>query len=152
MPPDSEPRNNVAKTRGRPFEKGNPGRPRGARHKITVLAERLMSDDVEGVVQSVIAAAKDGDMAACRLIFERIVPIRKGRPVVIDLPAATDAQAVAAASAAMLSAVGAGELTPEEGEIYAKLLESRRRTIETAEHEERLAALEKALDGRKDRT
>jgi hypothetical protein len=35
-------RNNAAKTRGRPFEPGNPGRPKGARHKATLLAERLM--------------------------------------------------------------------------------------------------------------
>ena len=33
------PRNGRVVSRGRPFAKGNPGRPRGARHKTTVLAE-----------------------------------------------------------------------------------------------------------------
>ena len=45
------------------FKKGNPaGNPRGARHKATLLAERLMQDDVEKIVNAVLTAARNGDM------------------------------------------------------------------------------------------
>ena len=46
--------NNASTTRGRPFQPGNTGRPRGAKHKTTILAEKLMADDVDGVVRAVI--------------------------------------------------------------------------------------------------
>lgn len=78
------------KQRGRPFPKGrsgNPaGRPKGARNKATVLAEQLMADDAENVVRAVVKAAKRGDMAAARIVLDRIVPPRKGRPVKFTVP------------------------------------------------------------------
>ena len=138
----TEPRNNVLTTRGRPFQPGNPGRPKGARHRSTVLAEKLMGDDVESVVAAVVKAAKDGDMAAARIILDRLAPIRKGRPVQFDLPAVTDAAGVSTAFDAVLQAVAGGELTPEEGASITNLLEARRKAIETVELEARIAALE----------
>jgi hypothetical protein len=137
----TEPRNNALTTRGRPFQPGNPGRPKGARHRSTVLAEKLMADDVEGIVAAVVKAAKNGDMQAARIILDRLAPIRRGRPVQFDLPAGTDAAGVSAAFA-VLKAVAGGELTPEEGASVTTLLEARRRAIETVELEARIAALE----------
>ena len=71
--------------RGRPFEpgqSGNPrGKPRGTRHRVTLLAEKLMADDTEAVMRAVIDAAKGGDMTAARLILDRIAPARKGCPI-----------------------------------------------------------------------
>jgi len=32
-------RKNASNTRGRPFKKGNPGRPKGARNRVTVACE-----------------------------------------------------------------------------------------------------------------
>jgi hypothetical protein len=61
-PPQSPPRKSATKTRGRPFAPGNPGKPKGARHGLTVLAERLLSDDVEAVCAKVVKRAKGGDM------------------------------------------------------------------------------------------
>jgi hypothetical protein len=78
------------KQRGRPFQKGtsgNPaGRPRGARHRATVLAEKLMEEDVAKIVASVISAAKAGDMTAARVVLDRLVPVPKDRPICISLP------------------------------------------------------------------
>src|SRR5262245_56236506 len=75
---------------GRPFTKGrsgNPaGKPRGARHRVTMLAEKLMQDDTEAVVRAVVEAAKGGDMVAARLILDRIAPARKGCPISFSLP------------------------------------------------------------------
>jgi len=60
--------NAAGKQRGRPFRQGvsdNPaGKPRGARHRVTLLAERMMQDDAADVVCAVLTAAKAGDMVA----------------------------------------------------------------------------------------
>ena len=136
------PRNNAMKTRGKPFQPGNPGRPPGARHKITLLAEKLMEEDAEAVSRRVIDAAKTGDMTAARLVLERVCPVRKGRPVRLELPAINSAADLPAALGAVLAAMGDGEVTPEEALIVANTLEAKRRMIETVELEQRIAALE----------
>jgi len=46
-------------------------------------------------------------------VLDRVWPIRKGRPVALDLPRITTATDVATALGLVADAVGAGELTPE---------------------------------------
>ena len=60
---------NGLKTRGKPFQPGNAGRPKGARNKRTLLAEQIMADDLESVAQAVVTATKHGDMAAARSVI-----------------------------------------------------------------------------------
>ena len=134
--------NNARSAPGRPFPPGNPGRAKGSRNRRTVLAEQLMQDDPEGVVEAVIRAAKSGDMVAARLVLERLAPARKGRPVTFRLPPDVDAAGLAVVFASVLRAVAEGELTPEEGQAIAGLLEARRKAIELAEVEARIRALE----------
>jgi len=46
------PRKNAEFTRGRPFSKGNPGRPRGSKNRTTAIAQAFLADeDVELVRQ-----------------------------------------------------------------------------------------------------
>lgn len=136
-------RNNGRDTGGR-FGAGNPGRPRGSRNKASVLAEKLMSEDAEGVVNAVLTAAKGGDMAAARLVLDRLCPARKDNPVSFELPAIETARDAATAMAAILRAVADGSVTPGEGEAVAKLVETHLRALEACEFETRLAALERA--------
>ncbi len=125
------------------FKPGNPGRPRGARNKRTLLAEKIMSDDLEAIARAVTTAARGGDMVAARIILDRLAPVRRGRPVQFDLPTGSDAAALANGFDALLRAVAGGELTPEEGAAVAALLDARRKAIETLDIEKRLAELER---------
>src|ERR1700730_10609744 len=128
------------------FKKGQSGNPagpaRGTRHKITMLAEKLLEDDRDAIVRAVIAAAKGGDPTAMRLCVERIVPLRKGRPVVFDLPAVKTAADVAGAVGELSRAMAAGELTTDEARAAASVIEMHRRAIETTDIERRLQKLE----------
>jgi len=133
---------NERKTRGRPFQEGNPGRPFGSRNKRTLLAEQIMGEDLEAVARAVSRAAQNGDMQAARIILDRLAPIRRGRPVQFEMPASLDAGGIAEAFAAILRSMAEGELTPEEATAVAGVLEMRRKAIETAEIEARVAALE----------
>jgi hypothetical protein len=129
-------------TRGRPFEKGNGGRPAGSRNKTTVAVETLMGKYGEQVAARVIKRASDGDMTAARLVLERIAPIRRGRSVRLKLPDIVDAASVMNAHAALLSEVAAGKLTPEEAEPISAMLGAHLKTIETVDIDRRLRELE----------
>ncbi len=124
-------------------QSGNPaGMPKGTRHRATQLAEKLMEDDAENIVRAVVNAAKAGDPTAMRLCVERLVPLRKGRPVVFDLPPVKTASDIAGAVGTLATAMAAGELTTDEASAAASVIEMHRRAIETTEIEVRLQRLE----------
>jgi hypothetical protein len=129
--------------RGKPFGPGNPGRPRGARNKRAVLAEKIMADDLADVVRAVTAAARAGDIGAARLIFDRLLPVRRGRPVCLDTPPIGTASDVAAAMDALTTAMVKGDVTPEEASLAAGVFDLRRKALETEDFEKRLRALER---------
>lgn len=137
-------RNNAPKTRGKPFEAGNPGRPRGARHRTTVAIEALLEGEHEKLTRKAIDMALSGDATALRLCLERLAPVRKDVPIIVDLPAIQTAADTVTASSALLAAVAAGEITPDEAGRVMTLLTAHRAIVDTADLAERLAALEAA--------
>jgi hypothetical protein len=139
------PRNNAPKTRGRPFGPGNPGRPKGARHHATVMAEQLLSDDIEAVCAKVVKKARAGDMVAARLILDRVSPVRKGRAAPFALPEIKTTGDIVAAMAAVTKAMASGRLSPGEAGEVAGVVELMRKSIETNEIETRLAQLEQRM-------
>ena len=135
--------------RGKPFAKGNAGKPKGARHKATLAAEALLEGEAEGLTRKAIEAALAGDMSALKLCLDRLVPPRRDRPVTFDLPAVQSASDHPDALGTILSAVAAGELTPGEAQAFAGILKEHRAAIETAELADRLDALEERLSNGK---
>ena len=96
----------------------------------------------EQVAARMVKRAVDGDVGAARLILDRVAPIRRGRPVHLNLPNIEDAASVMNAHAALLSEVAAGKLTPEEAEPISALLGAHLKTIETVDIDRRLRDLE----------
>ena len=131
-------------------QSGNPaGKPKGARSRAAILSERLMRDDEQAIVEAVIGAAKGGDMTAARLILERIAPVRKGRPIMLNLPATETAADVNAAMTAVVAQMAAGEITPDEAGTVVAVIEAKRKAIETDELDRRLREVEGKLENRK---
>lgn len=139
--------NNAGQTRrGRPFERGNRagrGRKTGSRNKATLVLDKMAEADAKAVLEKQLELAKAGDQQAAQLVLSRIWPARKGRPVSLELPTISTAQDVVKALGLVAGAVGAGDLTPEEGASVAAVLEIKRKAIETSELETRIRALEK---------
>ena len=128
-----------------PGQSGNPaGRPKGARNKTTLAVEALLDGEAEAISRKAIAMAKGGDMAAIRLCMDRIVPPRKDRPIPFPMPKMETAADAVKASAAVIAAVAEGELTPSEAAELTTMVEAFARTIEVADLETRLIALEVA--------
>jgi hypothetical protein len=113
--------------RGRPFEKGesgNPaGRPPGARNQATVAAEALLDGEAEALTRKAVELALGGDSKALRLCLDRILPPRRDRPIVVDLPALKETTDAPDAVSAIFAAVGAGQITPGEAAELIKLLD-----------------------------
>jgi hypothetical protein len=121
------------------------GRPPGSRHRTTLAIEALLEGEAEALTRKAIEMAMNGDVVALRLCLDRAAPLRKGRPVVVDLPPIETAQDVVGAVGAIVGAVGEGMLTPDEGQMVASILDAHRRAIETQELEARLATVEATL-------
>lgn len=137
-----EPRNNAETTRGRPFEPGNPGRPKGARHRVTLAVEALLEGEAEALTRKAVDVALAGDVTALKLCLERIAPPRRDRAVEFAAPEIKTPADVPAALAAVFAAVAAGEVTPAEGLALAGIVEKARASLELADIDRRLAALE----------
>ena len=127
--------------RGR-FTSGNPGRPKGARHRVTRHVESLMEGDAEAITEAVIRAAKGGDLAAARLVLDRIAPPRREPTVAVDLPEMNGAADLPEAVNAILAAVSSGELSPSEASRLSGVLADTARALEVHEIETRVADLE----------
>ena len=147
----TEPRNSRAGTRGKPFERGNPGRVPGSRNRATIAAAALLDGDAEALTRKAIELGLEGDTVALRLCLERLVPPRKDSPITINLPPITSASDVVAASAAVLDAVGTGEISPDEAGRVMTLLTAHRAIVETSELADRIATLEATSAARTNR-
>lgn len=137
------PKNNGRKSDGT-FAPGNAGggRTPGSLNKTTLAVRELLDGEAEGLTRKAIDMALEGDGSALRLCLDRIMPPRKDLPVSFDLPAIETIEDAAKASAALLAAVAAGKVTPDEAGRVMALLATHKQLVESGELEARIAALE----------
>lgn len=85
-------------------------------------------------------AAKNGDMQACRMILERMVPAIKpvSEPVQFDFTGSTPTEQ----ARSIMAAIAAGDIPPDQGKALIEALASVARIAEIDELCRRLAALE----------
>jgi len=110
------------------------------------LREKL-AQDVEAVVEVVRQQALGGDIAAARLLLDKLLPSL--RPVEqaaeIDLPAGS----LAAQAQAVVQAAAAGDLAPGQAAQLVQAVAGVARIVETDELLKRIEALEAATAARK---
>lgn len=127
-------------------ESGNPkGKPKGARHKASLMAEMLIEAESEEICRQVINQAKEGNIQAAKIILDRLLPPKKDRPIHFKLPMIHNAADALKASRLICNAVGSGELTPTEGESLSKIVEIHVKNIELFDFGIRLEAIEQHI-------
>ena len=137
-----------ARKTGHRFARGNSfgkGRPQGSRNKATIALQALLDEEGEQITRKAIEMAKAGDSAALRLVIDRLIPPVRERRLSLELPKIETPAGVVAAIGVVLDAVGAGKITPSEGQALAGLLEAQRKNMETLELEARIAAVEQSI-------
>jgi len=131
------------------FKKGQSGNPRGkkpgTKNKATRAALELLEGDLQAITRVCVDKARGGDLQACKLVLDKLIPNRKERLVALQLPPITGAADVPKALVATLKSMAQGEITPGEGHTVAALLENYRKSLETTELLERIVALEKKV-------
>jgi hypothetical protein len=121
---------------------GGPGRPRGSRNAVNLILDQLAVAEAETMVKKMIEVANGGDRVAARLVLNRIWSAPKGRSVEIELPEIKTPADLVAAHAAVVAAMAAQSITPQEGAAISAVLETHRRAFELCVQEERVAKLE----------
>jgi Family of unknown function (DUF5681) len=144
---EPSPEQSAQKPRGRPFESGqsgNPnGRPKGARNRVTQAVEALIDGQGQALGAKAIEKALEGDSTMLRALLSTLVAPRRERTVEFELPKIESAADARKASSAVITACAAGELSPHEATEIMGLISTHVRTIEFAELEARLTAVEK---------
>ena len=111
------------------------------RHNVTVdsLTRELEADRDLARTNNQASAAVSATVSIARLhgLADR------GRPIRFDLPAIEGADGALKAMASVIEGVARGDLNPDEGKAVTALFEAYRRTLETVDLEQRIAALEK---------
>jgi hypothetical protein len=139
--------------RGRPFEPGNKfgrGRPRGSRNKRTLLMEELLSQHSDPLLRKALKLALQGNVQMLRLLLDRIlarpkdVAVRTG-----PLPMGTTEELLQS-QANIMRKLAVGQLTPSQAEQIDRLIETRRRLLETTELAQRVRAIERIFDKDRD--
>ena len=142
-------RKNAPITRGKPFQPGNAGRPKGARNRATLALEVLLEGEADRLARKAVEMALAGDTTALRLCLERIMPARKDRPVTFALPKLETAADAVKATAALVEAVARGDITPAEAAELSKLVEGFIRAVEVHDIQVRLERLEAHQESRR---
>lgn len=135
------------------FVKGNrggPGRPRSAVSRGAVALDELGADAGQRIFHVMLDKALAGDTRAADLLFSRIWPTRRGRPVAIDTTPLKDAHDYVPAATGVANAVMDGEVTPEEGQALSRVLDTQLRAIDVSDIERRLRAVEERHELRKE--
>lgn len=130
----------------KPGQCGNPkGRPKGTRDKRSKLRDGLLKE-VPGILKTLVAAAKKGDIQAAKLILERTLPALKSAAETLTLPGA---DSPASQGRTVLGACAQGDISPGEAATLMQAISAQARVVEIEELTERVQALEQALSGQR---
>lgn len=125
---------------------GNPaGRPRGTSKADTL--RRAIEGELDGIIEAMVAAAREGDVSAAKLLLDRAIPALKPMDTPVTLPTGGG---LAERGAAILAAVGDGTVTPDQAAKLLQSLGALARVEEIAELRARLDSLERVLASREE--
>jgi hypothetical protein len=127
-----------------PGRSANPaGKRKGTKNRRTIIAEKLLANiDVPGILAKMERQAKKGDHAAAKLILDRTIPVRRGMPIAIKLPAIRTAADCVEAMAVVMAALACGAVSTIEASELTNVIDAARRSIETTELETRIRTME----------
>jgi Family of unknown function (DUF5681) len=131
-------------------QSGNPhGRPRGSRNHSYLNLHQIILDDAEAIIGKIVQAALDGDMAAGKMLLDRILPKRNCRPLLgLTLPAIASVADACSAMAAITNAALEGVISTSEAADLSQVVENFRRIRETTELEMDVRLLKERLQSR----
>jgi hypothetical protein len=132
----------TTRTKRGTFKKGVSGNPSGRPKSESTVLRAKLAEHGEAVAMVVLDAAKAGDLTACKLILERLLPPLKSTAPTVRVAVPSDG-GLADTGRAILRAVTDGELAPDTGAQLVTALGGMARVTEIDELEKRVGELEK---------
>jgi len=111
-----------------------------SRQTANPVADILTATDMAEVARAALPKAKEGNQTAALIvlrIWERLEPT-----IELDLPDVVDAKSLAVVHARVIAAVARRRITPRQALDVSRLLDWRRRALETVEFEATLSKIE----------
>jgi hypothetical protein len=103
--------------------------------------QELLGAHAEALVSKCVVSALQGDSTAMRLCMERLLPPLKNHPVQLPLPAVLNAVGVGKAMEQLVASVAQGQITPDDAEKLAKVLEIRAARLRAEDAERQIDQL-----------
>lgn len=125
------------------FSKGTSGNPAG-RPKGTGSAQKLrklIEIHAPALIDKAVELALSGEVAALKLLLERLVPVMKPSELPIEIGGLEGS--LADQGRAVLEAVRKGEINPAQAAQLMQGVHAQARVVEVAELEHRISELEK---------
>jgi len=123
------------------FEKGVSGNPSGRPKSDTANLKPLLAKHGESVLQKVIDTALSGDLAACKLILDRLYPAIKAQAATVNINATGT---LSEQGQEIITSTLNGSVPPDISQMLLNGLANQAKLIETTELIERIEALENA--------
>ena len=131
------------------WEKGQSGNPAGRTpktdHGIAAALRRRILASAPEIIDSLIEAAKSGDVVAGRSLMAVCVPALKPVELPATLPPIPPDSGLAAQGAAVFDAMASGKLSPSQGAALIGSIGVLARLIESDELQRRVTETEKAV-------
>jgi hypothetical protein len=129
-----------------PGQSGNPsGRPKGA-PDIRIKWKKQLYERGAEIIDRCIDLAMGGDPTCMKLCVERLILKPRGEPIDVNL-LIQDSRApkLLHLSQTIVNLVSEGQMSPEDGQIVAGLLEGQRKLVEHEEVNKRLGETEQKV-------
>lgn len=136
----------MSDTKFKPGTSGNVnGRPKGSLNRSTSLL-KFLGDDLENLVSVCKEKALGGDMAAMKLLIERIFPVCKTVSSAIEIKNMSSTVELTEKAMIILGAMMGGEVSSETGCQLIAAIETTAKVREQDELALRVSQLEESLD------
>ena len=124
---------------------GGPGRPRGAVGAAAAALDRAAAEAQVELMRVVLDQARAGNLEATRMLWSRIWPARRGRPLAVEVPPIVEETDVAPAHAAVTDAVLSGEITADEAKPVLEVIKARKAAIRSEDFRRELEEIQARL-------
>jgi hypothetical protein len=127
------------------FPKGISGNPKGRPKSEIMELRKQIAPKAEAIIQQVVNQALDGDLAAAKILLDRVLPPLK--PVSAPVLIATDSDDSPVKKAeAFLSAAASGQISSDIAAQLIQAVANLCRIVENEELRDRIQALEAAIN------
>ena len=116
---------------------------KGTRNRISKPLFTLMAKEAPAIIEAMVEAAKGGDTQAAKIVLAQVLPNTRTGKIRLLLPAIDGMDSVVEASAAIIDAVGKGDICLDHGDVLQRLLTSHQGMLESHDFEKRLAEIER---------